>query len=97
MSSSRDVFVERRAEPDADVGGEHWVAAVLELVPQRAINRVGVEVPLPVRAPLRFVVLLDHRQQLADVRRDRRHEGVVRLGVVRERREQLDQHAGRDA
>eukprot|EP00961_Rhodomonas_salina_P108357 1458750-Rhodomonas_salina.5 len=51
----------------------------------------------PVSAPLGLVVLLDHGDELANVGGDRVDEGVVLIGVVGERREQLDDDAGRDA
>mmetsp|Transcript_3513 Transcript_3513/g.8398 ORF Transcript_3513/g.8398 Transcript_3513/m.8398 type:complete len:938 (+) Transcript_3513:180-2993(+) len=93
----RDVLVEGRAVADADVRREERGVAVLELVAERAVDGVGVEVTAPVSAPLGLVVLLDHGDELANVGGDRVDEGVVLIGVVGERREQLDDDAGRDA
>mmetsp|Transcript_27554 Transcript_27554/g.65642 ORF Transcript_27554/g.65642 Transcript_27554/m.65642 type:complete len:293 (-) Transcript_27554:1427-2305(-) len=86
----------RGAEPDAEVGGEEELVAVLELVPQVAVDRVRVEVRAPVRPPLRLVVLLDDSEEFEEVGRDRLDEQVVLLRVVLLRSHELDDGSERD-
>ena len=82
-------------QADAQVGADELAVAVLQLVAGEAVDHVHAEVAAPVVAPLRLVEPLDDEDDRVDVVGDRRQPGVVLVGVVRRRRQQLDDAAQR--
>mmetsp|Transcript_2854 Transcript_2854/g.6789 ORF Transcript_2854/g.6789 Transcript_2854/m.6789 type:complete len:241 (+) Transcript_2854:345-1067(+) len=69
-------------EPYANVGRDERGLPKLDLVPPRSVDRVSVEVPTPVVAPLYLVVLLDHTEKLPDVGGDVGDKGVVLISIL---------------